>query len=59
MSLINDWRDKAYSATANKGDLQRLWQDYFLREKEIYAQLLRTRMKRSEERFRPLPKNTV
>ena len=41
MSLINDWRDMAYSATANKGDLQRLWQDYFLKEKAIYAELLK------------------
>ena len=31
----------AYSETANKGDLQRLWSDYFLKEKEIYAQLLK------------------
>lgn len=31
----------AYSATANKGDLQRLWQDYFLKEKAIYAELLK------------------
>ena len=30
----------AYSQTANKGDLQRLWDDYFQKEKEIYAQLL-------------------
>ena len=42
MSLINDWRDIAYSATANKGDLQRLWQDYFQKEKGIYAELLKT-----------------
>ena len=41
MSLINDWRDTAYSPTANKGDLQRLWQDYFLKEKAIYAELLK------------------
>ncbi|MCR5774640.1 MAG: SEC-C domain-containing protein [Lachnospiraceae bacterium] len=41
MSLINDWRDMAYSATANKGDLQRLWQDYFKKEKDIYAELLK------------------
>ena len=32
----------AYSETANKGDLQRLWSDYFAKEKEIYAQLLKT-----------------
>lgn len=31
----------AYSETANKGDLQRLWADYFEREKEIYAELLK------------------
>lgn len=31
----------AYSETANKGDLQRLWADYFQKEKEIYAQLLK------------------
>ena len=31
----------AYSATANKGDLQRLWADYFQKEKDIYAQLLK------------------
>ncbi|MCR5717189.1 MAG: SEC-C domain-containing protein [Lachnospiraceae bacterium] len=40
MALLKQWRDKAYSETANKGDLQRLWQNYFLQEKEIYAQLL-------------------
>lgn len=31
----------AYSETANKGDLQRLWADYFEKEKEIYAELLK------------------
>ena len=31
----------AYSETANKGDLQRLWSAYFLKEKEIYAELLK------------------
>ncbi len=41
MSLISDWRDKAYDATANKGDLQRFWQDYFLKEKDIYSKLLK------------------
>ena len=40
MALLKKWRDMAYSETANKGDLQRLWQEYFLKEKEIYAQLL-------------------
>lgn len=41
MSLISDWRDMAYSPTADKGELQRLWQDYFLKEKAIYAELLK------------------
>ena len=41
MALHEKWRDMAYSETANKGDLQRLWADYFQKEKEIYAQLLK------------------
>ena len=40
MALLEKWRAMAYSETANKGDLKRLWQSYFLKEKEIYAQLL-------------------
>ncbi|WMC93525.1 SEC-C metal-binding domain-containing protein [Kineothrix sp. MB12-C1] len=41
MALLKQWHDMAYSETANKGDLQRLWADYFQKEKEIYADLLR------------------
>lgn len=41
MALLNSWRDMAYSETANKGDLQRLWTDYFQKEKDIYAELLK------------------
>ncbi|MGN0377667.1 MAG: SEC-C metal-binding domain-containing protein [Suilimivivens sp.] len=40
MALLQQWRDMAYSETANKGDLQRLWSDYFQKEKDIYASLL-------------------
>ena len=40
MALLKKWRDVAYSETANKGDLQRLWAAYFQKEKEIYEQLL-------------------
>ena len=40
MELLKKWRETADSQTANKGDLQRLWDDYFQKEKEIYAQLL-------------------
>ena len=42
MALLKQWRDMAYSETANKGDLQRLWQTYFQQEKDIYAELLKT-----------------
>lgn len=41
MALLKKWRDMAYSETANKGDLQRLWADYFQKEKEIYTELLK------------------
>lgn len=41
MALLKEWRDAAYSETANKGDLQRMWTAYFQEEKEIYAQLLK------------------
>ena len=41
MALLKQWRDKAYSETANKGDLQRFWAAYFQTEKEIYAELLK------------------
>ena len=40
MALLKKWRDTAYSETANKGDLQRLWNQYFEDEKEIYKQIL-------------------
>ena len=42
MALLKKWRDMAYSETANKGDLQRLWAEYFQKEKDIYALLLKT-----------------
>lgn len=41
MALLEKWREMAYSETANKGDLQRLWSAYFQKEKEIYAELLK------------------
>lgn len=41
MALLKKWRDMAYSETANKGDLQRLWAEYFQKEKDIYATLLK------------------
>ena len=41
MALLKTWRDMAYSETANKGDLQRLWTSYFQQETDIYAELLK------------------
>ncbi len=41
MALLEQWRKMAYSETANKNDLQKLWTAYFAKEKEIYAQLLK------------------
>ena len=43
MGLLKKWKDIAYSETANKGDLQRLWTNYFQKEKEIYMELRKTR----------------
>ncbi|MBO6133375.1 MAG: SEC-C domain-containing protein [Lachnospiraceae bacterium] len=40
MSLLEDWRSKAYSPTANKNELKRLWDTYFDKEKKIYQELL-------------------
>lgn len=40
MLLLELWRAQAYNQTANKGQLQNLWSKYFVKEKEIYKQLL-------------------
>jgi len=40
-TLLEQWTGMAYSETANKSDLQKLWRDYFLKEKEIYQELLK------------------
>ncbi len=40
MSLLTDWREKAYDQNADQNALNKLWQEYFLKEKEIYIQLL-------------------
>ena len=41
MALLEQWRKLAYDQDADKGKLQRFWADYFEKEKEIYAQLLK------------------
>ena len=42
MALLKQWRDMAYDEKANKGDLEKLWKSYFAKEKDIYAELLKT-----------------
>ena len=41
MALLATWQKIAYDQQADKGQLQRFWSDYFLKEKEIYAELLK------------------
>ena len=40
MGLLQEWQNVAYDETADKGKLQKFWNDYFLLEKGIYEQLL-------------------
>ncbi len=40
MALLQDWQKIAYNEKADKGQLQRFWNNYFLLEKGIYEQLL-------------------
>ncbi len=41
-TLLEKWRAVAYNPKADKGWIERFWQDYFVKEKNIYAQLLKT-----------------
>ena len=41
MALLEQWRKIAYDETASSDQFQKLWDSYFLEEKEIYAQLLK------------------
>ena len=41
MALLEDWRRLAYDEKADRGKMQKLWSDYFLKEKDIYAELLK------------------
>ena len=41
MALLDDWRELAYNENTDRGTLQRLWDDYFKKEKDIYSQLLK------------------
>ena len=35
MALLEQWHAKAYNEKENKGVLQKLWQDYFAKEKGL------------------------
>lgn len=43
MALLDTWRKMAYSETADKNALTKLWSDYFVKEKEIYIKLLKAK----------------
>ncbi len=40
-TLLDQWRAMAYNEQADKNQLQKLWIDYFQKEKEIYQILLK------------------
>ena len=40
MALLQEWQKIAYNEKANKQDLNRFWQRYFLLEKGVYEKLL-------------------
>lgn len=40
-SLLGQWRRKAYNEKADKGEIRRLWDEYFKVEKGIYEELLK------------------
>lgn len=40
MALLEQWQKIAYNERADKGELQRFWQNYFLLEKGVYEKLL-------------------
>ena len=40
MALLEQWRSVAYNKEADRGEIQRFWQRYFMLEKGVYEQLL-------------------
>ena len=40
MALLEQWRSMAYNREEDQAKLQKLWNDYFAKEKEIYEILL-------------------
>ena len=42
MSLLEEWRIKAYSQEEDAAKQKAVWEEYFVKEKKIYEQLLKT-----------------
>ena len=42
MALLEQWRSKAYDENMDRQALQKMWAVYFEKEKNIYAELLKT-----------------
>ena len=40
MALLDDWKALAYDETKDRGTLKKIWDDYFIKEKETYQKLL-------------------
>ena len=41
MTLLEQWHSIAYNTQADKHDLEKLWNVYFQKEKDVYAELLK------------------
>ncbi len=42
MALLDDWKALAYDETKDRNTLKKIWDDYFIKEKETYEKLLTT-----------------
>ena len=40
MALLDEWKKIVYNEKTNKGELQKIWQRYFMLEKGVYEKLL-------------------
>lgn len=40
MALLNEWNKIAYNQNADKGELQKFWNNYFRKEQRVYEKLL-------------------
>ena len=40
MALLQEWHKIAYNENADRGEMQRFWTNYFLKEQGVYEQLL-------------------